>query len=49
MSKILIIGDTHFGIRNNSLSYLEFQKKWFNSQLMSIIEENGIDDVVIVE
>jgi len=36
--KICIVGDLHFGIRNNSLSYLNFQKKWFEEELLPLLE-----------
>lgn len=39
--KTLIIGDIHFGIKGNSISWLEQQLNFFKQQIFSIIENNN--------
>jgi len=36
MSKITIVGDLHFGVRNNSQKYLDFQTKWIEDELLKV-------------
>ena len=42
----LIIGDLHFGIKNNSLSWLELQLDFFKKQIFNIIETKNIDRII---
>jgi DNA repair exonuclease SbcCD nuclease subunit len=48
MSKILIVGDIHLGVRNNSLSYLNFQTDWFRNELFPLITKEKIDHLVFL-
>jgi DNA repair exonuclease SbcCD nuclease subunit len=44
--KMMIIGDIHFGVRNNSVPYLDFQTEWFLNELIPLINKEKIDHVV---
>lgn len=46
--KTMIIGDIHFGIRNNSETYLNFQKTWFYDELIPSIKKHKCDNVVFL-
>lgn len=48
MSKIAIITDLHWGVRNNSLFFLEHQEKFFYSCFFPTLEERNIDTVWIL-
>ena len=41
--KTLLIGDLHFGIKNNSVSWLEMQLQSFDDQIFKVIEEKHIE------
>ena len=40
--RTLLIGDLHFGIKSNSLSWLDFQKTFFKNQIFKTLEEKEI-------
>lgn len=46
----LLIGDLHFGIKNNNNSWLNIQKKFLDSHISNIIgdKENNIDRVIFL-
>lgn len=44
----LLIGDLHFGIKSNSLFWLETQKEFFEKQIFEVIEEENIDRIVFL-
>jgi DNA repair exonuclease SbcCD nuclease subunit len=46
--KIMIVGDIHFGIRNNSSKHLSFQQKWFKEELEENIKKNNCEHVVFL-
>lgn len=46
MSKIAIIGDLHFGIKKADLSFLEYQKGYFENEFFPLLESMGIKTVI---
>lgn len=46
--RILCVGDLHFGIKSNSISWLETQLDFFNRQLFDIIDSKNIDRIVFL-
>lgn len=48
LMKELIIGDLHFGIKNNSLSWLELQIEFFNKQIIPTLEEGNFDRCIFL-
>ena len=44
----LVIGDLHFGIKSNSLQWLESQLELFNGQIFEIIKTKNIDEVLFL-
>lgn len=44
----LVIGDIHFGIKTNSLSWLDSQTKLFKNQIFDIIEKEKLDRIVFL-
>lgn len=38
--KMMIVGDVHFGVRNNSQKYLDFQENWFYEELIPKLKAN---------
>ena len=42
----LVIGDVHFGIKTNSVYWLELQLKFFEEQIFKIIEEEKVERVI---
>jgi DNA repair exonuclease SbcCD nuclease subunit len=46
--KIMVVGDLHFGVRNNSQAYLDFQTNWFLKELIPNIEKHKCDKVVFL-
>lgn len=46
MSKALVIGDLHFGVKANSQEYLEFQIKWFEQELYKNIEKYNVEHLI---
>jgi len=46
MAKVVIIGDTHFGARNDSEVFLEYFFKFFERVVFPYIKEHGITHVI---
>ena len=44
----LVIGDIHFGVKSNSLFWLETQLELFDKQIFDIIENKNIDQVIFL-
>lgn len=44
----LVIGDLHFGVKSNSLSWLESQLEFFDKQIFDIIENKDIDQILFL-
>lgn len=44
----LIIGDLHFGIKNNSVTWLESQIDFFEKQIFKIIDSENLDRIVFL-
>jgi DNA repair exonuclease SbcCD nuclease subunit len=48
MSKGLIVGDMHFGVKANSQEYLNFQLKWIREELVDSIKKNDVEHVIFL-
>lgn len=48
MSKIGIVGDLHFGIKNNNENFLKFQIDWFYKELIPKLKEEKCDTIVFL-
>ena len=46
MSKIVLLADTHFGCRNDSIAFLEYQFKFYNNIFFPYLEKNNIKTVI---
>lgn len=46
--KDLIIGDLHFGIKSNSVTWLESQLEFFDKQIFKVIEEHNVARVIFL-
>lgn len=46
--KDLVIGDLHFGIKNNSITWLESQLEFFDKQIFEIIKNKEIKRVIFL-
>jgi hypothetical protein len=46
MSKIALITDCHYGIRNDSIAFLDMNKKFFDTIFFPYLENNNIDTIV---
>lgn len=44
--KLAIINDQHFGVRNDSLAFLDFQEKFYNDVFFPTILKAGIDTIL---
>ena len=44
----LVIGDVHFGVKNNSIMWLEYQMKLFKNQIIPAIRDKNIDKVIFL-
>ena len=44
----LVVGDLHFGIKNNSISWLESQLDFFHNQIFNILETKKIDRCIFL-
>lgn len=44
----LVIGDNHFGIKTNSVQWLDFQLKFYKEQIYKLLKENYYSRVVIL-
>lgn len=48
MCKVAILGDTHFGVRNGSKLFSDFQEKFYNNVFFPYLKENGISTIIQV-
>ena len=46
MSKVLLITDQHFGVRNDNLHYVERYRKFYTEVVLPKIDEEGITEVL---
>ena len=46
MSKFIILGDTHFGVRGDSLKFHVYMEKFYKDLLFPYMLENGIDTIL---
>jgi len=46
LTKIALITDTHFGVRNDQISFLDKQKEFFDNVFFPTLEEQKIDRVI---
>jgi DNA repair exonuclease SbcCD nuclease subunit len=46
MSKIIILGDTHFGVRGDSIDFHKYYKKFYDDQFFPYLIEHKIDTVI---
>jgi len=44
--KIALLNDTHFGVRNDSPAFLEYQVKFYDEQFFPYLEENNIQTLI---
>lgn len=44
--KICLLGDTHFGVRNDSKIFHEYFEKFYNEIFFPYLKDNGIDTVI---
>ena len=44
----LVIGDLHFGIKNNSVTWLESQLSFFEKQIFNIIKSEDLNRIVFL-
>ena len=44
----LIIGDVHFGIKTNSVTWLDAQIEFFNKQIIPAIKTKNVDRVIFL-
>jgi len=44
--KICILGDTHFGMRNDSVAFLDFGEKFYNETFFPYLIENNIKTII---
>jgi DNA repair exonuclease SbcCD nuclease subunit len=48
MSKLAIVGDLHFGKKNNNEKLLESQMKWFYDNFIPTMDEQGCDTAIFL-
>jgi DNA repair exonuclease SbcCD nuclease subunit len=46
MSKIAILGDTHFGVRGDSIDFHKYYQKFYDTIFFPYLKENGINEVI---
>lgn len=46
MSKIIILGDTHFGVRGDSIEFHKYYQKFYDNIFFPYLIENGIDTII---
>ena len=44
--KICILGDTHFGMRNDSLVFLDYCEKFYDEVFFPYLEKNNIKKIL---
>ena len=44
--KVLILNDTHAGVRNNSTSHMDYQERFYSEVLFPYMDEHGIKDIL---
>ena len=44
--KIALLNDTHFGCRNDSPAFMEYQNRFYNEQFFPYLKENNIDTLI---
>lgn len=44
--KICLLGDTHFGVRNDSKTFHDYYEKFYDEVFFPYLKENGIDTVI---
>lgn len=44
----LLIGDLHFGIKNNSVTWLESQIEFFEKQIFDIVKKENLDRIIFL-
>ncbi|MFZ9688096.1 MAG: endonuclease, partial [Chitinophagaceae bacterium] len=44
--KICVLGDCHFGMRNDSLEFHKYIEKFYENSFFPYLKENGITTVV---
>lgn len=48
VKKLAIVGDLHFGVRNNSQQYLRYQSEWIENELKSITDKHKCESVIFL-
>lgn len=48
MSRNLVIGDLHFGIKSNNTIWYEYQERFVQNQIIPAIQENDIDNIIFL-
>jgi DNA repair exonuclease SbcCD nuclease subunit len=48
MSKIFIVGDLHFGVKGNSVTFLDQQKNWFFNHFIPLIQTEKPSDIIFL-
>jgi DNA repair exonuclease SbcCD nuclease subunit len=46
--KIALITDQHFGARNDSIAFLDFYEKFYDTTFFPVLDDNGITNVLIL-
>jgi DNA repair exonuclease SbcCD nuclease subunit len=46
--KVAIITDQHFGARNDSIAFLDYFQKFYDSTFFPTLEEHGITDILVL-
>lgn len=44
----LVIGDVHFGIKSNNVTWLDYQIKFFKNQVVKAIKEENVDNIIFL-
>lgn len=48
MSRSLVIGDMHFGVKSNNTIWFEYQNKFLKEQIANAIRDNDIDKIIFL-
>ena len=46
MTKFVILGDTHFGARNDSRKFHDYFEKFYKNTFFPYLEEHGITEII---